>query len=207
MKKGTRITLKLTTGALFLTLGVLFPMVFHSVAKAGAILCPMHIPVLLCGFVCGPIVGAVVGAITPLLSSLMTGMPVAYPVALSMAVELCVYGASGGLVYRLLMKKQKIKRFAIIISLVCAMLLGRLFGGAASAIFYKSIGWQYTFTIFLTGAFVTALPGIVLQFMIIPTAVYALDKANILQKYISAPPKQASDVAESAAAQNAKIVQ
>lgn len=183
MKIKTKLTLNVTTGALFLALGILFPMVFHTVAKAGAILCPMHVPVLLCGFVCGPLIGGVVGLLTPLLSSVITGMPPIYPVATSMMFELAAYGVVSGILYRLFRKKGKLKRFSILLALVGAMLFGRLVGGAASAIFYLSIGWTYTFEIFLTAAFVTALPGIVLQFLIIPSAVFALEKANVLQKY------------------------
>lgn len=193
MNKGKRITLKITTGALFLAMGILFPLLFHTVAKAGAILCPMHIPVMLCGFICGPITGAAVGALTPLLSSFFTGMPPVYPVAASMAFELCAYGCFSGILYRIFIKRERLKKFAIVLSLVGAMLLGRAVGGAASAVFYKSIGWQYTFAIFLTGAFVTAFPGVVLQFMIIPSAVYALEKANIMQKYIAVPPLPAAE--------------
>ena len=93
-------------------------------------LCPMHIPALLCGFVCGWGWGLAVGFIAPLLRSVLFGMPDMFPTAVSMAFELAAYGLFSGLLYQLLPKK----RSNIYVSLILAMLGGRIVWGIAMTI-------------------------------------------------------------------------
>lgn len=88
--------LNVSTGAMFLALGILFPLLFHAV-NLGSQFSPMHLPVLLAGMICGPLSGLVVGFLTPLLSSLISGMPPIFPMAVAMAFELAVYGFVSGL--------------------------------------------------------------------------------------------------------------
>ncbi len=165
---------KLVTTGLMLALGLVLPSFFHMLG-AGPVMLPMHIPVLLCGLICGAPYGAACGLILPFLSSLLTGMPPIFPVAVSMSLELCAYGVICGLLYR---------HFAlnIYLSLILGMLCGRVVSGLANAALLGFSGGEYSLPIFLTGAFVTGLPGIILQLVLLPLIVVLLTKAHILQK-------------------------
>ncbi len=163
---------KLVFAALCVALGVALPVAFHGVPNAGQVFCPMHIPVLLCGLICGPWLGLACGALVPMLGCLITGMP---PMAMlpSMICELAVYGLVAGLLIRLV----KI-RFAVVLSLVGAMVAGRLVMGLVNAlIFYAG---EYGWMAWLTASFVTALPGIIIQLLLIPTVIFALKKAKLI---------------------------
>ncbi len=167
-------TKNLVGTALCIALGLILPQVFHLIG-AGPVFLPMHIPVLLCGLCFGWPFGLICGAVTPLLSSVMTGMPPLFPTGAAMVFELAAYGALSGILYRKL-------RQNIYISLIAAMVGGRAVSGLASAVFYGVAGKDYGFQIFLTGAFVTGLPGIILQLLIIPLLVIGLEKATVISK-------------------------
>lgn len=174
MKKNN--TLKLTYSAVCLALGLVLPFLTGQIPQIGQALSPMHIPVLLCGFLCGWPWGLAVGFILPLLRSALFGMPALYPMALSMAFELAAYGALSGLLYKLLPKKIGY----IYISLVAAMIGGRLIWGAARYILAGVKGDSFTFAAFLAGAVTNAVPGILLHIALIPLIVLALKKANLV---------------------------
>ena len=167
-------TKKLVLSGLFVALGVILPVLCHGIPNAGSVLLPMHIPVLLCGFICGWQYGAICGLIVPLLSSVITGMPPIFPTAPAMMCELCAYGALTGLLYR----KQGRN---VYLSLIGAMLGGRLVSGLANALFMGVAGKPYGLAAFLTGAFATALPGIALQLIVIPLLVLALQRAGLIE--------------------------
>lgn len=155
-----------------LAIGIILALLFHLFGGGfGSILLPMHIPVLLCGFLCGPLFGAACGILLPLLSSLMIGMPPIFPVATAMMFELCTYGLLSGLLY---------KKTNVYISLIAAMLGGRIIGGAANALFFGMAGKTYGFAAFVTSSFVTALPGIFIQLGLIPLLVIALTRARLI---------------------------
>jgi len=166
--------LRLTLSALFLALGILLPFLTGNNRQLGNIFSLMHIPVLLCGFVCGWKHGLFIGFVTPLLRSLLIGMPPMLPVALGMAFELAAYGAAAGLLYRLLGKKT----LSIYISLIAAMLIGRVVFGLAMALLLGINGGSYTLQAFLAGAFINAWPGIILHILIIPPIVLAIEKVK-----------------------------
>lgn len=167
-------TARLTGSALCMALGIVFPMIFH-VFGAGPTFLPMHIPVLLCGLLFGWQYGAVCGVIVPLLSSICTGMPPIFPTAVVMVFELCAYGILSGLFYQKL-------RWNVYPALLCAMLGGRVVSGLASAVFYGVAGKAYGFMAFVSGAFVTALPGIAIQIVFLPVIVMALGRAKLFQR-------------------------
>lgn len=160
--------------ALCMALGVVLPMAFHVIPNAGSVMLPMHIPVLLCGLVCGPILGLICGIFTPVLSSLITGMP--GPAYLpSMICELAVYGLIAGILVRLIKTK---KPFAdLYLSLIGAMVCGRIVYGLMNAVIFRA--GAYSIQMWVTASFVTALPGIALQLLILPAVVYALQKAKL----------------------------
>ncbi len=153
--------------ALFVALGYVLPFLTGQIPEIGNMLCPMHIPVLLCGFICGWQWGLAVGFMTPLLRSLTLGMPPLFPKAVCMAFELCVYGAMCGIMYKILPKK----KLYIYISLIIAMLSGRAVWGVAMYIIMGISGGTFTFSAFIAGAFTNAIPGIIIQIVLIPVIV------------------------------------
>ena len=171
-------TFRLVLAAFFLALAYVMPFVTGQIPAVGAMLCPMHLPVLLCGFLCGPIWGAAVGIIAPLFRSLTLGMPPLFPTALCMALELAAYGAVAGLMHKLLPRKKPF----IYCSLLTAMLVGRLIWGAAMFVCIGLNGAGFTLAAFLAGAFTNAIPGIALQILLIPILVMLLDHPRFLHK-------------------------
>lgn len=172
MKK--TMTVNLTGTALCMALGLILPILFHMFG-AGSVFLPMHIPVLLCGLLFGWQWGAVCGLFVPLISSLLTGMPPIFPTAPAMMLELCAYGILTGVFYRKL-------RWNIYPALICSMLGGRVVSGIANAIFYGMADKSYGFAAFLSGAFVQAVPGILIQIIVIPILILALEKARIISR-------------------------
>ena len=173
-----KITVKqLCFSALFLALALVLPFLTGQIPTIGSMLLPMHIPVLLCGFLCGPVCGAMVGAIAPLLRSLIFGMPYLYPTAVAMAFELCAYGLFAGLLLRAFGKKP----VGLYASLIGAMVLGRLVWGAVMFCITTASGSTYLFSAFWAGAVGNAIPGIVLQLVLIPPVVYALLRTRLVQ--------------------------
>lgn len=172
MKK--TITVNLTGTALCIAFGILLPMLFHTIG-AGPVFLPMHIPVLLCGLMFGWPYGAICGLIVPLLSSILTGMPPVFPTAAAMMLELCAYGALTGVFYQKL-------RWNVYPALICAMIGGRIISGAANAVFMNMASKPYGFAVFISGSFIDALPGIIIQIILIPFLILALEKANLIHK-------------------------
>jgi LytS/YehU family sensor histidine kinase len=153
------------------------PFLTGQIPEIGSMLCPMHLPVLLCGFICGWPWGLAVGVIAPLFRSLTLGMPPLFPTALCMAFELAAYGAIAGLMHKLLPKKKPY----IYCSLLIAMIAGRLIWGAAMFIGVGAGGGNFTFAAFLAGAVTNAIPGIILQIILVPAIVMLLDNPKILK--------------------------
>jgi len=160
--------------ALFSALCVVLPIAFHVIPDAGTILLPMHIPVLVCGMICGWPHGFICGLLGPALSCLITGMP---PIAIlpAMMLECAVYGAVTGLVLKFVRTSNLTAD--LYIALIVAMLAGRVVSGIAKALIFAP---GITMTAWITGSFVTALPGIVLQLVLIPQVLRLLMKTRFL---------------------------
>lgn len=172
--KRTQIT-RLIYTAICIALGLLLPMVNKVPgANLGAIILPMHIPVLLAGFLCGIPYATFCGFILPLLNFALTGRPMLYPTGISMMFELAAYGCLTAVLYRVTKGK-------VYISLIGAMLGGRVVMGIANTILLGLKGNSYGFSVFLTSAFVNALPGITIQLVVIPAILYALKKAKLTE--------------------------
>ncbi|HOB19992.1 MAG TPA: ECF transporter S component [Candidatus Atribacteria bacterium] len=164
-------THQIVVAALLLALGVLLPTAFHLFDISGVMFLPMHLPVLLCGLLCGWKFGGMTGFLVPLLASLLTGKPPIYPTALAMAFELAAYGIVTGLL---------IKRFNVFVSLIGAMLAGRVVMGLANYVFLGLAGNAYTLNMFLGGAFLTVWPGILIQLVFVPAIILALKRARLI---------------------------
>ncbi|MCR5296257.1 MAG: ECF transporter S component [Clostridiales bacterium] len=166
---------RMTYAALFLALAMVLPFVTGQIPQIGAMLCPMHIPALLCGFMCGWPWGMLVGFVAPLLRSVIFGMPAMFPGAVAMAFELAVYGGVAGLLYRVLPRKKR----NIYITLVVSMIAGRVVWGAVRMILAGLSGNSFTWALFAAGAVTNAIPGIILQLVLIPVLVIVLERAGL----------------------------
>lgn len=181
---------KLCAAALFLALALLLPFVTGQLPSLGTALLPMHLPVLLCGFVCGPVYGALVGAAAPILRSFLFGMPPLFPTVFAMMFELCAYGAFAGLFYMKLPKK----KISIYASLVFSMIAGRLVWGAVMAVLTSLGKALLTSKVFFSSVVLTGIPGIVLQLVLIPVLLIALEKNDLLP--IGTKPHRKTEVQE-----------
>lgn len=176
MSKGNISTKKMVLAALFLALGLYLPFLTGQIPQIGSMLLPMHLPVLICGFVCGWQYGLVVGFILPLFRSLLFGMPPFPLVAVPMAFELATYGLLTGLLYKLLPKKHSF----IYVSLIVAMLGGRIVWGLvrfAMLFTGTSITWQA----FMSAVFLKSIPGIIVQIVLVPLVVLALERVGLIE--------------------------
>jgi len=161
---------KITWSAFYICLGIILPMAFH-VFGLGRNFLPMHIPVLIGSLLLGAGSGLFIGAITPLLSCLLTGMPpLMPPIAFMMMFELALYGIIAAVLYR----KLKIN---IYVSLIAAIIAGRIFYGAFAYLLFPLIGLQKVpFFYPATLGLMEGLPGIILQLIIIPPIVRILER-------------------------------
>ncbi len=175
MKKNIK---NITLSALFLALGIVLPFFTGQIKTIGSMLLPMHIPVFLCGLICGWQYGAAVGAVLPLMRSVLFGMPPLFPNAVAMAVELLTYGLVSGFLYSH-SKWQCI--VALYRSLLAAMVSGRIVWGITEIILLGMTGSAFTWKAFMAGAFLNAIPGIILQLILIPTVMIALDRTGLVK--------------------------
>ena len=163
---------RMVLAAMFLALAMVLPLLTGQLQQLGQALSPMHIPVLLCGFFCGPWYGLIVGFIAPILRFFLFGMPPLMPTGVAMAFELATYGCVSGLLYKLLPKKIPF----IYVSLIGAMLAGRVVWGVVRAIIAGVTHAEFGIQAFVLGAFTNAIPGIILHIVLIPVLVIALRK-------------------------------
>ena len=168
----------LTLAAMFMAIGLLLPILTGQIKQIGSMLLPMHIPVILCGLICGWQYGLGVGFILPLLRSAIFGMPILFPDAISMAFELAAYGLVVGFLY-------SHSRWKCVVALyrcmIIAMLSGRIVWGIVQTIILGFGENGFTFSLFITKAFLNAIPGIILQLTLIPAIMIALNKTGLVR--------------------------
>ncbi|MBE6008096.1 MAG: ECF transporter S component [Lachnospiraceae bacterium] len=170
---------KIILSGIFIAIAIILPFFTGQLPQIGAMLSPMHIPALLCGFVCGWPYGAIAGFISPLLRSILTGgFPPMFPTAIAMAFELFGYGTFTALLSGIFGKSTK----GIYISLVLSMILGRIIWGVVMFMLTIAAGSTFTFALFVAGAFTNAIPGIIIHIVIIPFIVIMFKKAGIINE-------------------------
>jgi len=191
-------TKSITYSAISIAIALILPFITGQIPEVGNMLCPMHIPVMLCGFICGPVYGAITGFISPLLRFGIFGIPPIIPKGIAMAFELATYGFICGFMYRKLMyvhrtdpgtdnkgnkgitrvltksKEEALK------TLLTAIIAGRMVWGIARYIIAKIFILEFPFSAFIAGAFTTAIPGIILQIILIPLLVRLFEKMKII---------------------------
>ena len=156
-------TKKMILASFFIAVGLILPMIFHTVNLSGTIFSPMHVPVMLGGFLLGPAYGAAIGIITPVLSSILTGMPPLMPVMPMMALELLGYGFMSGLLF------SKTKK--IYVSLIVSIIFGRLCSMLAAFILSLTVAPQISPIPYVLSGVINGLPAIVIQLVLIPILV------------------------------------
>jgi len=163
---------KLVLTSMFLALALVLPFLTGQIQQIGNALCPMHYPVFLCAFFCGPWYAMLIGFIAPLLRFALFGMPPIVPMGVSMSFELATYGLVCGLLY------QKLKgiKGGVYISLIISMLCGRIVWGIVRVILYGIGQYEFSWSLFITGGFITSIPGMILQIIIIPAIVITLNR-------------------------------
>ena len=177
MTKTRQMLKNLVLAAMFLAMGFVLPFLTGQIQQIGNMLLPMHIPVLLCGLICGWKYGLFVGAVLPLMRSFFFGMPPIYPTAIAMAFELAAYGLTVGLLFSRA-RWQCIR--SLYRCLILAMLSGRAVWGVAQVLLLELGENGFTLVAFLSGAFLNAIPGIILQLILIPAIMLALDRTHLV---------------------------
>lgn len=185
MRKQSRGIKKLVLSAMFMAIGLVLPFITGQIQQIGSMLLPMHIPVLFCGLICGWQYGAVVGFVLPLLHYVLFGMPPIFPTGVSMSFELAVYGAVIGLIMQQLSKRNTTdsgKNYVrnLYLALIGAMLVGRIVWGLVRFILARATMQPFTMEMFMAGAFLTAIPGIIVQLILIPGIMAALKRVGVL---------------------------
>ncbi|MCM1259805.1 MAG: ECF transporter S component [Prevotella sp.] len=182
MNKASVALRKMVLSACFLVMGWVLPLITLRIPTIGNMLCPMHIPVLLCGLILGPKYGGIIGMILPITRSIFWGMPPLYPTAICMMIELATYGIVSGAIYGILgTKMNSHSLIRIYTALIAAMLIGRLLWGVSRMVCGLFDANYFTWALFITGAFVTAWPGILLQLILIPILIKILSYLHILK--------------------------
>ena len=170
--------LPLTLAAMFMGIGLVLPFLTGQIPQIGNMLLPMHIPVLLCGLICGWQYGLAVGLVLPLLRYALFGMPVLFPTGIAMAFELGTYGLTAGFLYSH-SRWQCI--FALYRCLILAMLAGRAVWGVVQTVLLGAGENGFTWKMFAAGAFLKAIPGIILQLVLIPAVMVALNRTGLVR--------------------------
>ena len=168
----------LILAALCMALGIVLPFFTGQIPQIGGMLLPMHLPVLLCGLLCGWQYGGLVGFVLPLLRYAMFGMPPIFPTGIAMAFELAAYGIIAGYLYNHSRWQCVISRYR---SLIAAMIGGRIVWGVVRVLLTGVSGEPFTWQLFLSGAFLTAIPGIILQLVFIPVLMVALGRTGMVR--------------------------
>ncbi|MGN1008235.1 MAG: ECF transporter S component [Butyricicoccus sp.] len=177
MKQKNQTIQNLVLSAMFLALGIVLPFFTGQIPQIGSMLLPMHLPVLLCGLICGWQYGGLIGFLLPPLRYVLFGMPPIFPSGIAMAFEMAAYGVIAGFLYR---RSRWQCVIALYRSLIAAMIGGRLVWGTVRALLSGVASQAFTWQMFLSGAFLTALPGIVLQLVFIPALMVALDRTGMV---------------------------
>ncbi len=169
----------LVLAAMFLAIGVVLPSITGAIKEIGDSLLPMHLVIMLCGAICGWKYALPIGLILPFFRSMLFGMPRIYPNAVWMALELAAYGFVIGFMY---FRKRKYSRAYLYLCLITSMLAGRVVWGVSKAILLGVAGKPFGIEAFLVGGFVDAIPGIIIQLILVPLIVELVERGRAKRK-------------------------
>lgn len=192
MKK-TFNTLNIVTTAMLCALGVIIASSLHALGgrKIATLLSPMHLPVFLAGILCGPWLGLICGVMSPLMSFMTTGgaRPPFPTQLIPMIFELAVYGFLSGLLRYVFLKNPKTNKFSSILALIISMVAGRVVSAFVSAIFLTTtneLSYFANLGVSMLGKFTATWAGILVQIVLVPAIMFALQRSNVLLKYLPA---------------------
>lgn len=166
-------TTNIVISGLLLAIGVIVPSIFHFSGIPGTIFLPMHLPVLIGGFLLPPGYAILLGMLTPILNNLLTGMPPLFPIMIIMIFELGAYG----FITSILNRKFKLN---ILISLIISMTFGRVVAGGVVYALVVLFSQKMNPILFIKTAVLTGFPGIVIQIILIPVLIHAINKYTTL---------------------------
>lgn len=158
----------LAIGGVCIALGVVLPLLFHSLGIAPRVVLPMHYPVFLAGTLLSPLGAAIVGILSPALSMGLTGMPTPDQ-TFRMMGELAAYGFIVSLVLRLL---GGFRYGSCLVALAIAMILGRIVHASLAMWLFHFQGWKIYAAMYVPG-----VPGMIAQFILIPPLAMRVRKA------------------------------
>lgn len=191
MKK-TFNTLNIVTTAMLCALGVILASTFHHLAgqSVATLFCAMHLPVFLAGILCGPWLGLICGGLTPIVSFMSSGRPPFPNGLIPMVIELLIYGFLSGMLRYVFLKNPKTNKFSSVLALVISMVAGRVVSAFVSAIFTTLSTPDSAYFIVLGQSllhkFTTTWAGILVQLVLIPAILFALQRSGVLIKYLPA---------------------
>lgn len=149
---------------------VAVPQLFHAVGAVsglgtalGETFLPMHLPILMVGLLAGPYAGLAAGAAGPLVSFALSGMPAAAMLPF-MVIELAVYGLAAGLLREV--------KMPLLVKVIIAQVAGRVVRAAAILIAIYGLGSTSVAAATIWGSIVTGLPGLILQWSVLPLLVF-----------------------------------
>lgn len=164
------LSIKAAATVLAIVAAVALPQLFHVIGAVsgqgtmlGVAFLPMHLPIIFVGLIAGPAVGAIAGAAAPIASFLLSGMPMLAMLPLMM-VELFAYGLVAGLLREV--------KLPSLVKVVIVQLAGRVVLTAATAIAVFAFGSSKTVAATWTSDLAAGLPGLALQWALIPLAAY-----------------------------------
>jgi hypothetical protein len=161
---------ELSLAGLLGALGLLLPIGFHALGWGGQVFLPMHLPVVVAGFLVSPAMAVSLGVVVPFLSSVLTGMPpLAPPIAPLMALELAAKAGVASLLYRSLRAPMWLALVAAIVADWAMLALAA--GLAAGAFAIKAGAVQYA-----AAAIAISLPGTILQLVAVPLTLLAVER-------------------------------
>ncbi len=163
---------KVTYTGLFVALGLVLSVVFHSLGgQFGTIFLPLHFVALLAGFTAGPWIGLTVGLLIAPLSGLLFGMPpLMPPIAFFMALEMATYGFLSGYF--------ETKGFNVYLNLTITLLSGRIIYSLSYYVIGAMIGIHLRPFDAVLLSFAEGAPGILIQFILLPIVVKKVKKVS-----------------------------
>ncbi len=173
---GKKYIQNLVISAMLMAVGIVLPFITGQIPQIGNMLLPMHLPVLVCGLICGWQYGGIIGFILPLLRYALFGMP-PMPNGIAMSFELASYGAIIGFLYNRSKWKCIVSLYR---SLIIAMIGGRLIWGLVRVAMLGLMGNAFTWKMFMAGAFLNAVPGIIFQLIFIPALMLTLNRTGLV---------------------------
>ena len=180
-------TLNVVTTAMLCAFAVVISSAMHNLAgSVTKSLSPMHLPVFMAGILCGNWLGLICGACAPVLGFLTSGRPAFPNSMIPMMFELATYGFVSGLMRNIFVKNPKTHKFASVLALVVAMVAGRVVNGFAGGIVLAIGGAPLGASILakLASGFTSTWIGIIVQLILVPAILFAMQKSGVLIKYL-----------------------